>query len=92
MKSAYELAMERLRSEEPDQPLSEEQKAQIAEIDTKFAAKLAEREVFLNPKIADAQLKGDFEAVSQLEKQLRDEKAMLEDDKERAKESVRQGK
>ncbi|MGB0371287.1 MAG: hypothetical protein ACPGN3_08020 [Opitutales bacterium] len=92
MKSAYELAMERLRSEEPDQPLSEEQKAKVAEIDTKFAAKLAERELFLNPKIAEAQLKGDFDAVSQLEKQLRDEKAMLEDDKEREKAAVRKQK
>ncbi|MEM7672637.1 MAG: hypothetical protein AAF212_04780 [Verrucomicrobiota bacterium] len=92
MKSAYELAMERLRSEEPDQNLSEQQKAEIAEIDNKFAAKLAEREVFLNPKIAEAEASGNFEELSQLEKQLRDEKLILEEEKERSKEKVRNGR
>lgn len=89
MKSAYELAMERLRSEEPDQELNAAQKAELAEIDTKFAAKFAERELFLNPKIAAAQAQGDFQAIAELEKQLRDEKLMIDEDKERAKEAVR---
>ena len=89
MKSAYELAMERLRTEQPDKELTAEQKERLAEIDNKYAAKLAEREVFLKPKMAEAQVKGDAEAIRQLEKQLRDEKAMLEDDKEREKAKVR---
>ena len=89
MKSAYELAMERLRSEEPDQELTAEQKAKLADIDQKYAAKVAERELFLNPKIAEAQATGDFEGIAQLEKQLRDDKAIIEDDKEREKRAIR---
>ena len=47
MKSAYELAMERLQKESPDQSLSEEKKAELAELDNLYKSKLAEREVFL---------------------------------------------
>ena len=41
MKSAYELAMERLQKSAPQVKLSDEQRAQIAEIDNKFEAKIA---------------------------------------------------
>ena len=44
MKSSYELAMERMGG--GDKPLSEEQKAKIAEIDSKYKAKIAERKIF----------------------------------------------
>lgn len=41
MKSAYELAMERLNKEDPNanKPLSDEQKTQLAEIDERYKAK-----------------------------------------------------
>ena len=45
MKSAYELAMERMGGGD-DNPLTDEQKEQIAEIDTKYKAKIAERKIF----------------------------------------------
>lgn len=49
-KSAYELAMERLRKKDADvgitrQPLTEEQKAAVAEIRNFYESKLAELEV-----------------------------------------------
>ena len=47
MKSAYELAMERLERSAPSVTLSDEQKAQLAEIDSSFKAKIAEKELFL---------------------------------------------
>ena len=46
MKSAYELAME--RSDDGDgKPLTDQQKEQIAEIDSKYKAKIAERKIVL---------------------------------------------
>ena len=47
MKSAYELAMERLAKESPVDSITEEQKVAIAEVDKKYSSKIAEREVFL---------------------------------------------
>ncbi|MGJ3241533.1 MAG: hypothetical protein ACFE0O_01045 [Opitutales bacterium] len=89
MKSAYELAMERLRSEEPDQPLTDEQKAQLAELDRTFEARRAEKEVFLQGKIAEARAAGDRDQIEALQKQLRDERAILREDLEAAKAKVR---
>ena len=41
MKSAYELAMERLNKDNPMAQLTAEQKDQISELDSKYAAKIA---------------------------------------------------
>ncbi len=50
MKSAYEVAMERLGGE--SRTLSEEQKAAIAEIDSKLKAKVAETEFMFDQQLA----------------------------------------
>ncbi|MFP4166719.1 MAG: hypothetical protein ACLFUF_06080 [Opitutales bacterium] len=91
MKTAYELAMERLDKEDPDaaRPLSEEQKSELAAIDEKYRAQRAEREVFLRQQLDDARAKGDQQAVEQLERQLTDELARFEEDKEAEKDKVR---
>ena len=47
MKSAYELAMERLEKQTPSAKVTDEQRAAIAEIDSTYRARIAEREVFL---------------------------------------------
>lgn len=93
MKSAYELAMERLAASDPDAAgpaLSEEQKAALADLDQRYKAKIAEREVFLNKQLTEARTQGDHEALEQIQTQLRNERARLEDEKEREKEKVRQ--
>lgn len=90
MKSAYELAMERLRADEPDRELSADQKQALAAIDERFDAKFAEKQLFLDPKIAEAKAAGKFDEVEALENQLRSEKALLDDDREREKEKVRE--
>ena len=61
MKSAYELAMERLAKESPIDSVTDEQKKAIAEIDQKYSSKIAEREVFLKSKIAESISNGEFE-------------------------------
>ena len=93
MKSAYELAMERLAKEAPDAstPLSGEQKNALADIDTRYKAKIAEREIFLNNKLLEARRNRDREAVDQLETQLRNERLRLEEEREAAKDKVRKG-
>src|SRR4051794_22897059 len=70
MKSAYELAMERLEKQAPTLHISEEQKREIAEIDSTFKARIAEREVFLKDQIAKAVAGGQQEDIEQLQKQL----------------------
>ena len=70
MKTAYELAMERLSKGAPTQKLTAQQKKEIAELESKYAAKVAERELFVKGEIAKAVNKDDFAAVEQLEKQL----------------------
>lgn len=91
MKSSYELAMERLRSTDSSdrKELTDAQKAEIADIDQKFKAKAAEREIFLNRQVAEAELQGNYEEVEQLRKQLRSELDVIEEDKEDAKNKVR---
>ena len=50
MKSAYELAMERMGGGD-DKPLTDEQKEKIAKIDTRYKAKIAERKIFLEKSV-----------------------------------------
>jgi hypothetical protein len=89
MKSAYELAMERLQKTAPSVSLTEEQKKQIAEVDGNFRAKIAEREVFLKDQIAKARSSGKTEEVDELEKQLVLEVRRLQSDCEEKKEKLR---
>ena len=89
MKSAYELAMERLEKQSPTAKLTEAQKTEIAEIDATYKAKIAEQELFLKDKIAEAAAAGKFEDVAQLERQLTREIQRLREDCETKKASVR---
>jgi len=92
MKSAYELAMERLSKNSPAVKLTEKQKAELAELDSKYAAKIAEREIFLKGELAKAANSGDFEAMEQLERQLTSERKKLQGELEEKKDAVRQQK
>ena len=57
MKSSYELAMERLSKSAPAPKLTAAQKAELGELDSKYAAKIAEREIFVKSEIAKACLR-----------------------------------
>ena len=89
MKSAYELAMERLAKGRPIVTLTDDQKRQLAEIDSTFKARIAEKELFLKGEIQKAQLAGKFEEVGSLEKQLASEIRRLQEDCEAKKEKLR---
>jgi len=89
MKSAYELAMERLQKGSPTISLTSEQKAQLAEIDSSFNAKIAERKIFLSDQITKAATAGKFDDVESLEKQLTSDVRRLQEDCEQKKEKLR---
>ncbi len=90
MKSAYELAMEKLDAGEPKRKeLTAEQKEQLADISQKFSAKIAEREVFLGKQIEKARAEGDYAEEQNLLKQLASDRATLTEDMEAQKEKIR---
>ena len=88
MKSAYELAMERLNKSAPARQLTAEQKLQLAELDSRYAAKIAEREIALQTEIAKQA--GDFAQEQALRDQLVQERKKLQAELEEKKEAVRQ--
>ena len=89
MKSAYELAMERLEKKAPSISLTDQQKEQIAEIDSTFKARIAEKELFLSDQIIKAQTAGNAEEVASLQKQLSTDLRRLREDAEEKKEKLR---
>ena len=89
MKSAYELAMERLEKVAPSISLTKDQKKEIAEIDSTYRAKIAEKEVFLKDQIRKAQSAGILEEAESLEKQLASDIRRLQQDCEAKKEKLR---
>ena len=89
MKSAYELAMERLQKVSPSLALNEDQKKELAEIDSVYRAKIAEKELFLKNQIRTAQSAGKSEDIESLEKQLAAEIRRLQQDCEAKKEKLR---
>ena len=91
MKSAYQLAMERLEKAAPSISLSEDQKNEIAEVDSVYRAKIAEREVFLKYQIRKAQIAGNLEEAQSLEKQLASEMRRLQEECEAKKKKLRAG-
>tara|TARA_B100000242_G_C43016376_1_gene472618 strand:- start:332 stop:601 length:270 start_codon:yes stop_codon:yes gene_type:complete len=88
MKSSYELAMERMGG--GDKSLTEEQKAKIAEIDSKYKAKIAERKIFLEKSVQDALAKGSHEEADEARRILAQEVNSLEVKAESEKDKIRE--
>ena len=89
MKSAYELAMERLQKASPSLSLTEQQKKELAELDSKYQAKIAEKELFLKDQIRKAQTEGKVDDIDSLQKQLASEVRRLQQECEAAKDKLR---
>ena len=90
MKTSYELAMERLGKTSPTIELSARQKKEMAELESRCRAKIAERELFIKGEIVKAIDRADTEAVEQLEKQLLSDRKSLRAECEEKKDKVRQ--
>jgi hypothetical protein len=89
MKSSYELAMERLAKSAPAVKLTDVQKKRLAELDSKYTAKIAGCEIALNGEIAKAA--DDFEKVGALRAQLVAERKKIQAELEEKKDAVRLG-
>ena len=93
-KSAYELAMARLRKKDKDEgvverPVTDEQKAAIAEARRVCEARLAEREIMHRSARARA---ADPEALEKLEQEYRRDRERITYDRDRKIEEIRAGK
>jgi hypothetical protein len=90
-KSAYELAMERLRKKDredgvEEKPLTEKQRAAIAEAKNVCQARLAEREILFKSKAAAV---ADPEALETLEQEYRRDRERIATDRDRRIEEIR---
>ncbi len=85
MKSAYEIAMEKLNAVSgPVKTLSDEQKEQVAEIDKRYDAKIAETKLTYDDKLAAAP-QGEYQNVQD---ELSSELARFEEKRETEKENA----
>lgn len=86
MKTAYELAMERLEAASgPTRRLSEEEKTALAEIDSKYDAQLAGIRINFDSKIAVA---ASYEELDALKADMAREIASLEERRTRDKDAI----
>ncbi len=89
MKSAYEIAMEKMLAEtRPTRKLSDEEKKRCAEIDKTYGARIAETELLFESRIAEA----SSADVDGLNKEMASEIARLEEARETEKEKIWEGK
>jgi len=85
MKSAYELAMERMKAAAgPQKKLTDAQKKRVAEIEKKYTARIAETKLSLDVRIAAA----PREERARLQAEVASELARLEEKREAEKEAV----
>jgi predicted DNA-binding transcriptional regulator len=91
MKSAYELAMERLAKSDPTArpKLNADQKTRLAEVDQVYKGKLAEREIFLRQQLDQAYAAQNAEEVQKINREIAGEKARLEEEREAEKDKIR---
>lgn len=94
MKSAYELAMERLAKSDPTagKPLTAPQKKRLAEIDRVYQGKIAERDIFLRQKLEEALSAGKLDEIEKVRTQMSAERTRLEEERDEEKEQVRREK
>jgi len=92
MKTAYELAMERLNKASPTVKSTAAQKKQLAELAARYSAKIAERELAAQDEINKISGSGDFEKIEQLKQHLINERKALQAELEEKKEEVRRSK
>ena len=82
--------MERLNKNAPASKLTAKQKAALAELDSRYAAKIAEREIALNGQIASSA--DDVAKEESLREQLVYDRKKLQAELEDKKQRVRDGK
>jgi len=92
MKTAYELAMERLEKEAPSsgKKLTDDQKKRLGEVEDEYQAKVAERRILSEKSIQELRMQGKFEEARKAEEELAGDLRKLEKEKEQKKDKIRQ--
>jgi hypothetical protein len=91
-KTAFELAMERLRRKDQEEgvverPLTDEQKAAIAEVRKVYEAKVAEREILHRDALAKAR---SHEEIEKLNAELEQDRGRFARDRDRKIAEIRE--
>lgn len=86
-RSAYEIAMERLRRQdaergETEAPLTDRQKEEIAEVRRFYKAKLAEHEILHQSELRKARATREEESIREVEENYRTDRRRLDDEME----------
>ncbi len=90
MKSAYELAMERLNSAGSDiRSINDDQKERLAEIDRTALARIAEIKVMEEPKVNAIRAYGKAPEAALIEEEMRRKIESIKAEAEKSKEDVR---
>ena len=89
MKSAYELAMERLGASSPSIRLNAEQKARLAELDSIYKAKIAQEDLSCRDEVARLEATGATDEARERHQLYLEQKKRLEAELEEKKERVR---
>jgi hypothetical protein len=94
MKSAYELAMERLSKTDPQSAgsLTPEKRARLADVDRVYLGKTAEREIFLKQRLEQALAGPDADEVEKIRRQIALERTRLDEEREAEKDRIRAGR
>jgi len=92
-KSAYEIAMERLKKKDREEgveerPLTDEQRAEIAEARSQYEARVAEREILHQASLSKT---GDPAERETLEQQYRRDRERLTSDRDAKIRKIREG-
>jgi hypothetical protein len=92
-KTAYELILERLKRKDREEgiekrPLTDEQRARIAEIRKTYEARLAEREILHHSALRKA---ADPEELERLEEEYRRDRERITSERDRKIETARGG-
>lgn len=92
-KSAYDLILERLKKKDREEgveerPVTDEQRARIAELRKVYEAKLAEREILHHSALRRA---SDPEAFAQLEEEYHRDRERIGSERDRKIEEARKG-
>jgi hypothetical protein len=89
MKSAYELAMERLGAASPAVKLSADQKARLAEMESVYKAKLAQEDLACRDEVARLDPYADAEKIQERRTLFQEQKRRLEAELEEKKDRIR---
>lgn len=88
MKTAYEIALEKMGLKGSGPKLTAEQKKQLAELDSQYAARIAECELKYRQQIEAAAGGGDFDEMERLQEELVNERKKLKAELEEKKDAI----